>query len=190
MIEQAFRMKGGWEGWLQVELGLQLEATGQAIVEREQHVYKNNLQKTDMVITSLGSQPPIRTIVEFKCESLAQDCVLDAQGQPVATNAKGKPHFAGRIEDDLAKVGKFGKNLLDEYDNCWYLCIGFSFSPQAREYLSRAGDFTPVTARELVKKANIMGFFRSGGQSQSDQDDTLVMWFSLGRKESLLTRAG
>lgn len=196
-IEQAFSMKGGWEGWLQVELGLRLQREG-IRVEREQHVFSDSSKKaTDMVFTTLSTrlgEPPVRTIVELKCESLLQDCRLDGQGRPVAQLVEGtsKPFFARRIEADLNKIGVSGENLRNEYQGCHFLIIGFSISQQARDYLlqhtpsrdpNRPKYFLAISSDELNRSSAQIGFQRAPGTIPNpNTNDTLMMWCYLGRK--------
>ena len=197
-IEKAFRMKGGWEGWLQVELGLLLANDGRE-VEREQHVFTTSSQEADLVIKTAPARagdPKSCTIIELKCEGINQDCTgsLDAQGHAISRSTiTGKPYFARRIEGDLAKFGTDGKNIKPDYAGCHYLCIGFSLSPQARDHIrstlvqntsrARQGYFQAIMPEILDQAADQQGWFRTDGvRIESVPNDTLVMWHSFGRK--------
>ena len=200
-IEKAFLMKGGWEGWLQVELGLLLASDGRSIVEREQHVFTDKSRAADLVLRTLAARagaPDTYTIIELKCEGVKQDCTgsFDPQGHPIASKSKkdGKPYFAHRIEADLAKFGTDGRNIKPEYAGCDYLCIGFSLSPDARDYLknthvqnkARQGYFQAIMPEILDQVADQPGPFRpsrsDGVKFESSPNDTFAMWYSFGRK--------
>ena len=180
-IKAAFNMKGGWEGWLQVELGLWLEQKGFE-VEREQHVFKNTRQAADMIVTSPNSQgkDPVRTIVELKCESLFQDLVMN-QSEPDESkqNFQKDPGFATRIKKDLEKFRDMGSNIRDEYRGVFYCCIGFSLTFEARDYVLGSPEdlFVAISKDQLAQHAARYGQVDIVLADQVPDDD-LMMWWS------------
>ena len=116
-IYSAFHMKGGWEGWFQVELALCLQKRGYT-VEREVHVFKAPLEAADLFVTSPHG---ICTIIELKCEGLYQD-ITDVQFAASET----RPKFAARIEADTKKFGAGGERLLDNDRDTFFCCVGVS----------------------------------------------------------------
>ena len=60
-IETAFHMRGGREGWLQVELALWLQKRGFG-VEREVHVFNNELEAADLIVTTVNP-PSVASVI-------------------------------------------------------------------------------------------------------------------------------
>lgn len=179
-IKSAFNMKGGWEGWLQVELGLWLQQNGFE-VKREERVFKNPLQAADMIVTSRNPQggDPVHTIVELKCEGLFQDFVMNKL-EPDESRQKGtKPNFATRMEKDLEKIGYVGSNIRDEYRGISYCCIGFSLTFDARDYVLGCPEdlFVAISKDQLAQHA---ARYEMVDTLLADQvpDDDLIMWWS------------
>lgn len=179
-IQSAFHMKGGWEGWLQVELALWLQQNGFE-VEREKHVFNNPLEAADLVVTSPNPQGgyPVRTIVELKCESLYQDFNM-SPSEPNESRQKEKtPGFATRIEKDFGKFGDKGSNIRDEYRGSFYCCIGFSLFFDARDYVlgSPETSFVAISTDQLAQHAARWGLIDPALADQVPDDD-LMMWWS------------
>ncbi|KAJ7040574.1 hypothetical protein C8F04DRAFT_1391713 [Mycena alexandri] len=70
-IAEAWRQKGGWEGWSQVEIAFMLKAAykDNCTVEREDYVYKNApKKKADVVLTlhGAGGHESLE-VLELKC---------------------------------------------------------------------------------------------------------------------------
>ena len=137
-ITRAFAMKGGWEGWLQVELGLYLAKQQYILgVDREKHVFDNANQKADLYITSNPPAGPHKIVIELKCESQYQDCqwqnntpVLNG-GLPVPRMVQGgMPSIAGRLQQELVGI----QAIAQQYKPCQVACIGFSNTQGARQY--------------------------------------------------------
>ena len=177
-INRAFRMKGGWEGWLQVELALWLEGKPEtASVVREQHVYSSSSQAVDLLVTSKSGT---RHMIELKCESVNQDCNLEGgkpvlkNGIPVAKNAFRDstsragpkiPSMAKRLEDEVHR----SDNVAAAYRPCQYTTIGISLTKEAFDFVNTEKDkdaryFMPITSQKVKG-------------SHADPDDTFVLWF-------------
>ncbi|KAK7459554.1 hypothetical protein VKT23_009537 [Stygiomarasmius scandens] len=93
-LEGAYKLKGGWEGWTQVELALVLKKmfeqsnAGAAIeVTREDPVYSGGNQRSDLLITTRNGAQHFTNMFELKCEGIAN-----------AAN------FVGQVRDDCTKV--------------------------------------------------------------------------------------
>lgn len=74
-IYAAYRTRGGWEGWLQVELARDLanNLPGTATLIRENAAYYVGGQRADITI-DLGVGLP-KLVVELKCESMWQQAL-------------------------------------------------------------------------------------------------------------------
>ncbi len=103
-------MKGGWEGWLQVELAMAVSRhSSHSVVEREKAVFQNASQFIDLWCTHRNeyyhpmtnpspSQRDRRIGVELKCGGEHQD---------FSTNVVG--NFQTRVIKDIQKI-MFGMN--------------------------------------------------------------------------------
>jgi hypothetical protein len=84
-IGMARAQKGGWEGWLQVELAIALQTNfgAQYTIEREQPIFTNAAQRVDIWAIPQGGQPTTHPFlgIELKVESAFQ---TGAQGGLVA----------------------------------------------------------------------------------------------------------
>ncbi|KAJ3745982.1 hypothetical protein DFH05DRAFT_901333 [Lentinula detonsa] len=92
-IAAAYNQKGGWEGWVQVELAIVLQqhfgGDGQATVLREQYVYNGTQQRCDILIdTKKYNGEHFTNMFELKCES--------------SGNAG---NFRTEVEKDCTKIG-------------------------------------------------------------------------------------
>lgn len=83
MIEKAWALQGGWEGWLQVELGVALAGPATTmggktlIARREVAAYRDSplslsKKRADLVIDEEDARGTVmhRVLLEIKCESL------------------------------------------------------------------------------------------------------------------------
>ena len=96
-IDQAYDFKGGWEGWVQVELAIHLRGFfgGQYVaISREDLVYGNKqrsdiLFQTDIPMDVKNKVPAQKfsNMIELKCESKA-----------------GAAAFPGQVKEDCEKV--------------------------------------------------------------------------------------
>lgn len=89
---EIMEQKGGWEGWLQVELAFLItESSAHAYVaERELNVFKKAGQRVDIWAT--GAQGPVQSVgIELKCESHYQDNV-------------GGARLNARLSEDVEKI--------------------------------------------------------------------------------------
>lgn len=85
--------KGGWEGWLQVELAVLITASGAHpyVAERELAVFNRAGQRVDVWATAAHG-PAVRSVgIELKCESHYQDNV-------------GRARLNARLGDDVDKI--------------------------------------------------------------------------------------
>ena len=177
-IERAFRMKGGWEAWLQVELALWLEEQADtASIVREQHVYSDSSLAVDLLVKTTSGT---RSMFELKCESVNQDCRFNQDGEIVLVNgqpvSKGThrgpgstgpmiPAFAKRLEQELEPESK----IAAANRPCQYTVLGISLTRDALDFAAaeKARDdryFMPITAR------TIRG-------AEADPRDTFVLWY-------------
>ena len=85
-IANAFLQKGGWEGWLQVELSnaLNAEFPGQITVQREVVGPFNGQQRVDILATSAVGHP---IAIELKAESIFQS------GNGISIGASARDDF-------------------------------------------------------------------------------------------------
>jgi hypothetical protein len=145
-VNEAFRLKGGWEGWLrwlQVELALWLQTQSEegTLVHREQHVYKDHKQAVDVLVV----EGRFRNIIELKCESVYQDCRIPAQDDVLAQSndlpeakwvSRSRrdqhteiPSFAKQLEGDWGKRESVAKH----YRPCQYTELGISLTKEAHD---------------------------------------------------------
>lgn len=100
-------VKGGWEGWVQVDLTAHILAVDSSIdILREQPVYANNRQRCDLLLNS-NDVPAGQIPVEIKAES------FDNSGR-----------FINGVEDDLDKFD--GRNGAYLNSTCVMLAMPFS----------------------------------------------------------------
>ncbi|KAJ3730494.1 hypothetical protein EV361DRAFT_550522 [Lentinula raphanica] len=108
-IYAAYAQKGGWEGWVQVELAIHLGkhfgGQGQSLTSREQYVYNGTNQKCDLLIeTAKYNGEHFVNMFELKCES--------------SGNAN---KFRTDVQGDCTKIG----NGVWKYSPCTWWIIGF-----------------------------------------------------------------
>lgn len=188
-IRKAFWLKGGWEGWLQVELCLWLTQAG-FYVEREVRVFKNPQQAADMVVQHKNFRGAA-IIIELKCESWYQD--FDAPGEPDESRQRDDTplSFQTRIMKDVGKLGDAGSNIIDEYRGIYYCCIGLSVMTTSRDHLHKledGGGYFKCYPREMLEElARGQGLIHADqglvdddqdGDSWDVQDTDLVIWSS------------
>ena len=174
-IRRAFAMKGGWEAWLQVELGLNLANEQYTTnVQREQLVY-NGAQRADIVIDSrlpIGGAHFVmhRTIIELKCESQYQDCILNnnvpqllnglpqAALVPAAGFPNGIPSIANRLKRDVDK-----RQHVPGGNGTQFAVIGFSNTPEARSWAVQQYNQNPNNSFQpmLVDNQNLLMWYWS-----------------------------
>ena len=134
-ISRAYALKGGWEGWAQVEIALLLEDhlahLGRGLniesmtASREVAVYQNPRQFADLVIGVHHGRAQDHIIVELKCES-----------QFNATN------FITGIMNDLAKIED---GIKPEYQPAMRFVYGIGKTPEGVSQGVQAGLFRPET---------------------------------------------
>lgn len=94
-MNAAYRQKGGWEGWAQVEIAIALTAIANSTVEREQAIYKNNpAARADVVLTISNIH---LEVLELKCHGIY----------------RGTPAFVKAVQDDIDKVQNGTYNVTD-----------------------------------------------------------------------------
>lgn len=112
-IEAAYSLKGGWEGWAQVELALYLQKVlSGSTIEREMAVYAGNTQLADLVITGETINPENTAIIELKCRN------------------SGHANFARTVKDDLKKIK--GK-IVERYEKVPIRVVAISIEDQTEE---------------------------------------------------------
>ena len=181
-IRNAFWMRGGWEGWLQVELGLWLMEAGFA-VEREMHVFKNARQAADMIVRHENFEGAT-IIIELKCEGWFQD--FDAPGEPDESRQRDDTplSFQTRIMEDVEKFGDAGSNIHDNYRGIYYCCIGISMMETSRDCLfelqNKGGYFQGYSLEMLEELALEQGSIHAEQAELMDdvQDSDLIIWWS------------
>ena len=68
-IAAAYKQKGGWEGWAQVEIAYIVQIQYKNVtIDREVNVYEGTKQENDFVITDKNDASKPKQIVELKCE--------------------------------------------------------------------------------------------------------------------------
>jgi len=101
-----FKQKGGWEGWLQVELANYISSTYRTVtMERERSVFPNYPRKmADLTITKLGLEDvqPDSYVIELKTEGEYR-------------NEKDPLYVFDGVKDDIEKIasGQLDKKLRD-----------------------------------------------------------------------------
>jgi hypothetical protein len=114
-IVQAYNMKGGWEGWAQVELAIALSRNHgwnygsfqQNVISREDHVYDGTKQESDIMLSNkLGTN-----IIELKCES-----------------SYDSKNFAANVLTDLKKVAN--GEIASKYLPATVWVVGISVSQE------------------------------------------------------------
>ncbi|KAJ4490752.1 hypothetical protein J3R30DRAFT_131739 [Lentinula aciculospora] len=120
-IEKAYNQKGGWEGWVQVELAMYLQKVlggqGIATILREQNVYNGNSQKCDFLIkTQKENGEYFTNMFELKCES--------------SGNA-GK--FRTEVRDDCTKIANGVWNT--EFNPCEAWIVAFSVTKNVADFM-------------------------------------------------------
>ncbi|MCJ1459667.1 hypothetical protein MMC28_010046 [Mycoblastus sanguinarius] len=149
-IRRAFAMKGGWEHWLQVELGIKL-ANEPFIknIEREKHVYNTSGQAADLFITTTLNEGLHQTMIELKSK----------------TGTNNIPTFANRLRKELDGI----EDIADGHKPCQVACIGFSNTPEARAYAS--------AQQTHGQNAGSKDHFQVLSLFPADQNDDLTMWY-------------
>jgi len=142
-IHKIYEQKGGWEGWMQVELALYLASNYPHInVRREENVYSNNPKlRADILFKKrMGWE-----IVELKCESLFQDL-------------EGFTRFASTFKNDLIKV--HDAQLKPEYRTIsariW--CVGITCDPRVSD-ATRGFHWEPYNVQEKELSSNLHIWF-------------------------------
>ena len=181
-IHSAYFMKGGWEGWFQVELALFLEEHGY-IVEREAHVFIAPRETADLVVTSCQV---ICTIIELKCES-----PQDITGVQLA-RAGTPPKFQKRIERDLDKFGAGGCKIRNEHLGKFFCCVGVSGNIDTTlaavgSYGTAKIRFNGLSLDRIAMFAEEHDLMEYDNIDESPCDD-LLMWWS-GVHQKILTSA-
>lgn len=65
---QPYYSKGGWEGWVQVELAMWLTSRGYNVI-RENRIYDYNYYRADLIINE-NVNPNNLIVIEIKCQSV------------------------------------------------------------------------------------------------------------------------
>ncbi|KIK55835.1 hypothetical protein GYMLUDRAFT_87501 [Collybiopsis luxurians FD-317 M1] len=115
-LGEAYQLKGGWEGWTQVELALYLKrAYGQQFpgsvvtVTREDKVYNGTNERSDLLLTTRTGGRLFTNMIELKCESIANSAA-----------------FPGEVAADCTKIDTGG--IKAQYRPCTAWVVAFSIS--------------------------------------------------------------
>lgn len=120
-ILRHFLQKGGWEQWAQAEIADVLtEKIPSAAIQREQHIFKNNDQEVDILVTD-GDWD---FCIELKCESLFKSAT---QGRQTIVHT-----FYKDVLDDIEKL-KVGRKM--GYAKQPAAVVAITISQEAREGL-------------------------------------------------------
>ncbi|KAI4189720.1 MAG: hypothetical protein L6R41_001272 [Letrouitia leprolyta] len=129
-IYRLYTEHGGWEPWLQLELLPWLrERWTDTVATREQHVFADPNQKTDILMYP-SSTFAYHTIIELKCESVFQDLTergMEEEGAIQESLAK----FTYRFKKDIQKIEK-GISAKFRPAHCWVL--GVTRASEAAKY--------------------------------------------------------
>ncbi|KIK66770.1 hypothetical protein GYMLUDRAFT_912488 [Collybiopsis luxurians FD-317 M1] len=134
-LEEAYQLKGGWEGWTQVELALDFKrAYGKqyghdsVTVTREDKVYNGTNERSDLLLTTRTGGKLFTNMIELKCESIA--------------NSAG---FPGEVTIDCTKIDTGG--IKAQYRPCTAWVVAFSVSKNL-SHLQVGGK--PLTAYKTI----------------------------------------
>ncbi|KIK66793.1 hypothetical protein GYMLUDRAFT_82161 [Collybiopsis luxurians FD-317 M1] len=116
-LEEAYKLKGGWEGWTQVELALTLKRAYElqfgrdsVTVTREDNVYNNAPnQRSDLLLTTRNGGQIFTNMIELKCESIAN-----------AAN------FVREVSGDCTKVNSGVINAIHRPCKAWVVAFSVS----------------------------------------------------------------
>ena len=182
LIHSAFHMKGGWEGWFQVELALFLEQHGYT-VKRDKQVFQGSLEAADLVVTSPQG---ICTIIELKCQSLPQDITVVQQ-----PDSRTMPKFAVRIEEVIEKFGTRGWRVHDRYLGVFFCCVGISGTMNSTlGAVLRNGMVRPwfdgLSLDRLARFAVENGLMGDDSIDKSSTDNLLMWWSGVHHKRTFI----
>ena len=130
-IQMIYKQKGGWEGWLQVELANYLyENYAPAwTIERERQVYVGSGKKADITLTKMGQTSHV---VELKVESMYQDLLSDTS-------------LFDRLKDDIDKLNfaNFDTNLGTVQAYAYGICVKQAYANIGENYVWTSRAETP-----------------------------------------------
>ncbi|KAK1224580.1 hypothetical protein PQX77_012518 [Marasmius sp. AFHP31] len=114
-IEQAYEQRGGWEGWLQVELAIYLKKVFEhdlfpgctVNVTREDYIYGESSMRSDILLKTTVNGRTFYNALELKCETYL-----------------GGSSFRRKVKDDCEKIDD--ANLGGQYRPCTAWVVAFS----------------------------------------------------------------
>lgn len=116
-----YQLKGGWEGWLQVELAKEIKSKGVSI-EREVRIFQESEKKVDMVVN--WSETDLSILLELKAEGKYRTESKSSTDNPFFTEFE---YDVNRLKQSRRKR-EFRQNPA--------LCIGVFFSFSIKSTIS------------------------------------------------------
>lgn len=126
-------VKGGWEGWIQVDLTAYILARNTTVeILREQHIYTNERKSVDLLINATDD-PAKQIAVELKAQSFEN---------------RGK--FVYGANSVWTDVNKLMYERTDEYEDCISIVLALPFEPEAFKQLVALPGFTDEEFRPPI----------------------------------------
>ncbi|KAJ9652601.1 hypothetical protein H2198_008170 [Neophaeococcomyces mojaviensis] len=117
-IVAAHQLKGGWEGWAQVSLALEIKNKWpNTTVLREQAVYGEGGGLADIVLTS-AADPNFIQIIELKVDLVN----------------KATTSLANRVDDDINKIRQGGAKV--KYTRAYFVAVGICVTAASQNHMN------------------------------------------------------
>lgn len=126
-IQQVYLQRGGWEGWMQVNIAMLLnEFYPNVIMQREEHVYTGSNMRADLTFKIAGEPTQV---VELKVESLWQDASAGVSG------------FLAAYKKDIDKISN--NQLVASLRPAKMYVIGLTCKDQVFQYMRNLDNWYP-----------------------------------------------
>lgn len=157
-LAEAYKMKGGWEGWAQVEIAISVTRQHgfnygkiRTDTTREARVYEGTDKRSDILLATYEENrayPKWTNMIELKCEGYYN-----------------KDRFVAAVEDDFKKL-QSGK-IKAEYGRCTGWVVAINVDPKVGKQLeAKLPDLSKLTAVKAEK----------GGPTKEEELE-LTIWF-------------
>lgn len=149
-LRQIYLQKGGWEGWMQVNIALALtQGFPNTKTYREQSVWDGSNERVDLLLLSAGEPTQI---VELKCESFYQD------------NGPGTfKTFVRAMKKDIAKIVVNGEALNPLYKPAIFYVIGLTMVDEVTDYALNPTSWIPY--QDAVRHSKLIAASGTGPAS-------------------------
>ena len=138
-ISAAFKQKGGWEGWLQVQLAFMLtEKFIDRNVFRETPLYDGSYEKDDITVEKTSDASTRTHVLEIKCESIYKDGLSDN-------------NFCHEFDTQTQRI--FTRSVRPAFRPAILYSLGFTCT-EVVERQMRAYDFSPKPKRTLLNSGS------------------------------------